>query len=101
MLIAYIITLLSVSLITTLVYAVDKINAVSAITTDGKRTYVFRVPEVVLILIPAMGGVLGTILSTIFFNHKSNMSRKWFFFLTIIFSAIVQFIMIPIYIITH
>ena len=100
MLTAYIITLLSVSLITTLVYAVDKINAICANGPEGRRC-VFRVPEIVLITIPAMGGVLGAILSTIFFNHKSNMSRKWFFFLTILFSAIVQLILLPLYLIVH
>ena len=81
MLTAYIITILTVSLVSVLVYGVDKINSL----TGG-----VRIPENVLITLSAMGGVLGTILGMIFFNHKSNMSYKWHFFTTIIISFLVQ-----------
>ena len=81
MLTAYVITLLTVSLFSVIVYGVDKIRAL-----EGH----IRIPETVLIAISSMGGVLGMILGMIFFNHKSNMSHKWYFFTTIILSFLIQ-----------
>ena len=92
MLTAYIITLLSMSLITTLVYSYDKMQALQIEINNltHKHIFLLRIPEIVLITLSAMGGVYGTILSMIFLNHKSNMSRKWYFFFLIILSFIIQ-----------
>ena len=81
MLTAYVITILTVSLISAIVYGVDKIRSL-----QGNS----RIPENVLIALSAMGGVLGTVSGMIFFNHKSNMSHKWHFFTTIILSFLIQ-----------
>ena len=81
MLTAYIITILTISLASVIVYGVDKIRSL-----EGRS----RIPENVLIALSAMGGVVGTILEMIFFNHKSNMSHKWHFFTTIIISFLIQ-----------
>ena len=81
MITVYMITILTVSLASVTVYGVDKLRAI-----EGRT----RIPENVLIAFSAMGGVLGTILGMIFFNHKSNMSHKWHFFTTIIVSFLIQ-----------
>ncbi|MBO5313069.1 MAG: DUF1294 domain-containing protein [Clostridia bacterium] len=81
MLTPYLTTLLVMSLASVIVYAVDKLNSMR----DGER-----VPEIVLIALTTLGGSVGTILGMIFFNHKSNMSHKWHFFFTILFSFIIQ-----------
>ena len=83
MITAYVITILTVSLISVIVYGVDKLRA----SGNSSRP---RIPENVLIALTAMGGVPGTIIGMICFNHKSNMSRKWYFFITTIFSFLVQ-----------
>ena len=75
------------TIVTILFYGIDKIYSLEKPTK--------RIPEIVLISLSTMGGVLGSILATIFFNHKSNMSRKWHFFFVIIVSAIVQLVIIP------
>ena len=81
MLAAYTITVLSISLVSVIVYGVDKLRSL-----EGRS----RIPENVLIALSSMGGVLGTILGMIFFNHKSNMSHKWHFFTTIVISVLIQ-----------
>lgn len=81
MLAAYVITILTVSLVSVVLYGVDKIRSLQSKS---------RIPENVLIAVSSMGGVLGTILGMIFFNHKSNMSHKWHFFTTIVISLLVQ-----------
>lgn len=81
MLTAYMITVLTVSLVSVVVYGVDKIRSLESRS---------RIPENVLIALSSLGGVLGTILGMIFFNHKSNMSHKWHFFTTIIISFLIQ-----------
>ena len=81
MLTAYVIVTLSMSIVSILFYGVDKIKSFKDVA---------RIPEIVLIAVSAMGGVFGTMLGMIFFDHKSNMSRKWHFFITIIVSFLVQ-----------
>ena len=81
MLTAYMIPVLTVSLVSVVVYGVDKIRSLESRS---------RIPENVLIALSSLGGVLGTILGMIFFNHKSNMSHKWHFFTTIIISFLIQ-----------
>ena len=81
MLAACVITILTVSLVSVVLYGVDKIRSLQSKS---------RIPENVLIAVSSMGGVLGTILGMIFFNHKSNMSHKWHFFTTIVISLLVQ-----------
>ena len=87
MLTAYMITVLAVSLVSVVVYGVDKLRSLESRS---------RVPENVLIALSSMGGVLGTILGMIFFNHKSNMSHKWHFFTTIIISFLIQLALVVI-----
>ena len=53
MLTAYIITILTISLASVIVYGADKIRSL-----EGRS----RIPENVLIALSSMGGVLGTIL---------------------------------------
>lgn len=62
-------------------YAKDKVSAIE---------HGWRIPEVILLSVSALGGVSGTIIGMIFLNHKSNMSNKWYFFPTIVISVIVQ-----------
>lgn len=81
MLTSYIITFLSLTIVSVIVYGFDKIRSMN----NG-----LRVPEVVLIILMALGGVFGAVLGMIFFNHKSNMSHKWYFFVVIATSIIVQ-----------
>ena len=69
------------TIITIIVYAVDKINS---------QNHKSRVPEVVFIVLTALGGSLGTILGMVFFDHKSNMSRKWYFLTSILVSVLCQ-----------
>ena len=100
MLIAYVITLLSVSLLTMPVYAVDRINAAGADGPEGRRC-VYRVPEIALLTLSAMGGALGAILAGIFFKRKANVRRGFFFFLSVLFSSVVQLVLIPLYLIVY
>lgn len=81
MLNAYILTLLVMTLAALIVYGVDKLCAL-----EGRG----RIPEIVLIVLTALGGVLGTLLGMLFFRHKSNMTRKWYFLGTIVLSVVVQ-----------
>lgn len=69
------------SMISLILYGVDKLNA----ENGGSR-----IPEVILIIVSAFGGVCGTILGMVFFNHKSNMSHKWHFLCTLLASFLVQ-----------
>ena len=78
---AYLITIAMMSFFTIIVYGVDKIRSIKEMT---------RIPEQVLITLVAMGGVFGAIFSMIFFNHKSNMSRKWYFCMTLFLSFFIQ-----------
>ena len=81
MITGYIITLSVMSLLTIIIYGIDKLNSLK----NGAR-----VPEIVLISFSALGGVLGTLLGMLLFNHKSNLMRKWYFFTTIIVSLTAQ-----------
>ena len=84
----YFFVILVMSLVSVICYGVDKINSLQ----DGR----VRIPETVLLTLSALGGNLGTILGMIFFNHKSNMSHKWYFFVTIVISFLIQFALLPI-----
>ncbi len=77
----YILTLLVMTVATLTVYGVDKLSAVK-----GRG----RIPEVVLIVLTALGGVLGTLMGMLFFRHKTNMARKWYFLGTIVLSVVSQ-----------
>lgn len=101
MLITYVITLLCLSLVTVLVFAADKINAASSRAADGSYTCVFRVPEITLITLAAMGGALGALLSAIFLRRQPRMRHRGFFALSLLFSAAVQLVLIPFCLIVH
>jgi uncharacterized membrane protein YsdA (DUF1294 family) len=53
-----------------------------------------RIPEIVLIVFSAFGGLVGMFLGMVCFNHKSNMSHKWYFACTLIVSFLVQVILV-------
>ena len=69
------------SLVSLTLYSIDKINSILQKN---------RIPEIILIIVSAFGGILGTILGMVFLNHKSNMSHKWYFLCTILTSFLVQ-----------
>ena len=69
------------SLVSLTLYSIDKINSILRKN---------RIPEIILIIVSAFGGILGTILGMVFLNHKSNMSHKWYFLCTILTSFLVQ-----------
>ena len=77
----YILTLLVMTVATLIVYGVDKCYALQ------ERG---RIPEVVLMVLTALGGVFGTLLGMLFFHHKTNMARKWYFLGTIVVSIVSQ-----------
>ena len=81
MLNAYLWTIVIASYITTILYAYDKILA------DKHEA---RLSELYALITTALGGALGAIIGMILFNHKSNMSKKWYYCITLIFSSISQ-----------
>ena len=66
----YLWNLMILSFVAVILYAVDKRCA---------ENHKGRIPETVLICVSVLGGVLGTLLGTVLFNHKANMSKKWYF----------------------
>ena len=85
MITGYIITISVMSLLTIIVYGIDKLNSLK----NGAR-----VPETALISFTALGGVMGTLLGMLLFNHKSNLLRKWYFFATMIVSLLAQLLIV-------
>ena len=81
MLNAYLWTLVIASYITTTLYAYDKKLA-------DKHTS--RLSEYYVLITTALGGSFGALLGMVLFDHKSNMSRKWYYLLMIIVSVIAQ-----------
>ena len=75
------IILVTMSMISLILYGVDKLSS----ERGGSR-----IPEIVLIVFSAFGGVGGMILGMVCFNHKSNMSHKWHFLCTRLASFLVQ-----------
>ena len=82
MLNAYLWVLMIASYITTVIYAYDK----SLVETGAGR----RVSEFALLIPTALGGAFGALVGTILFNHKANVSKKWYYLLTLIASIVVQ-----------
>ena len=81
MLNAYLWMLAIASFVNIVLYAYDKRLA------DQKRP---RLSELYLTVVTALGGTFGAVLGIIFFNHKSNMSRKWYFLLGLLVASNVQ-----------
>ena len=77
----YLITCAAVSVIAFIFFAWDKANA-----ADGRA---FRVPEIVLLTLSALGGGVGALLGRFLLHHKSS-ARKWHFAVVIVVSAILQ-----------
>ena len=82
MLSAVVITYCIASFLSFVLYGVDKFKA----KRGGDR-----VPEIVLLVVCALGGAVGTFFGMICFHHKTNMERKWHFSGVVIVSVFVQF----------
>lgn len=76
----YLITCAAMSVIAFVFFAWDKANA-----ADGRA---FRVPEIVLLTLAALGGGVGALLGRLLLHHKSS-SRK-LHFAVILVSVVVQ-----------
>ena len=81
MLNAYLWTLVISSYITTVLYAYDKMSA---------NSHSSRLSEFYVLITTALGGALGAIIGMVLFNHKANMSRKWYYLIMLVISIIVQ-----------
>lgn len=81
----YLTVLAIMSLITLALYGADKLMAV------GQTR---RIPETVLLLFTAMGGVAGALIGTLVFHHKTNVGGKWHFWCVIAVSLFVQIAML-------
>lgn len=77
----YIKFVLVMSLITLVIYGIDKARA-----ADSKT----RIPEITLLTMSALGGALGAFLGRLFFNHKRNAASKAHFSVVIYVSLILQ-----------
>ena len=69
------------SYITTILYAYDKQSA----STNSPR-----LSEYYALVMTALGGSFGAIIGTVLFDHKSQMSRKWYYLIMLIVSTVVQ-----------
>lgn len=85
MLNAYLWTLAIASYITTILYAYDKQLA---------ETHRPRLSEFYLLIATAMGGTVGAVIGMILFNHKANMSKKWYFLMGLLVSIVIQTIIL-------
>ena len=77
----YLWNLIIVSFVAVILYAVDKRLA------KNNRG---RIPEIVLLCVSVLGGVLGAFLGMVLFNHKANISRKWYFLCGILVAFFTQ-----------
>lgn len=67
--------------ITLLLYGIDKISAMRG---------AWRIPEKFLLTAIVFGGSVGAVLGMLFFHHKCNFRRKWYFHVTIVLSALLH-----------
>lgn len=84
MLNAYLWNLAIASFINVILYAYDKRLA---------DTHFPRFCEYYMIVFTALGGAFGAIVGMVLFNHKSNMSKKWYFLIGLLGATLVQTIM--------
>ena len=77
----YIKVIIIMSIVTLIVYGIDKARAADAKT---------RVPEITLLTLAALGGAVGAFLGRIFFNHKRNLASKAHFSVVIYVSMLLQ-----------
>ena len=77
----YLWNLMILSFVAVILYAVDKRLA------ENQRG---RIPEMVLICVSVLGGIFGALLGMVVFNHKANISRKWYFLCGILTAFFVQ-----------
>ena len=78
-LIAFGVVTLVASILTFVLFAVDKVNA-----SDGG--YHFRIPERTLLFLSVIGGCFGSLLAMCLLRHKSNALRKNYFRIVIYIS---------------
>ena len=81
MLNAYLWMLVIASFVNLILYAYDKHLA------DNHKP---RLSEFYMIVTTALGGTFGAVLGIIFFNHKSNMSKKWYFLIGLLAASNLQ-----------
>ena len=81
MLNAYLWTLAIASYITTILYACDKRSADS---------HTSRLSEFYVLITTALGGAFGALIGMVIFNHKANMSKKWYYLVMLIVSIMIQ-----------
>ena len=81
MLTPYLITLGAMSVITMMLYGVDKARA-----ADGRG----RIPEITLLTFTALGGGVGAAIGRLIFHHKINLKTKFHFTATVWASILLQ-----------
>ena len=78
---SYLITCGIMSLFAFILFAVDK-----AAAADGRK----RIPELTLLTLASLGGGVGAMLGKVLLRHKSNVKRKFHFFIVLTTSLVVQ-----------
>ena len=82
MLIVYLIIIAAVSLITVIVFGIDK--------KISKKENAVRVPEIVLLSLISLGGAPGGLIGMYSFRHKTVFKEKFHFGIELWFSLILQ-----------
>lgn len=82
MLTKYIVCTLIISLVTAIIFGIDKLKS--------KNRRAVRTPESVLLTLIALGGAFGGVTGLYVFRHKSDFTKKFQFAIGLWFSLILQ-----------